>query len=553
MGPYVEGLSKLAVKDYTDVAQIMDDGNKTRTVAATNMNATSSRSHAVFSLIFSQRSSSDPKKINKVSKISLVDLAGSERANSTGASGTRLKEGANINQSLTTLGKVISALAEAPADAGASTKRRKKEFVPYRDSVLTWLLKESLGGNSKTAMIAAVSPADINYEETLSTLRYADRAKRIRCHAVVNEDPNAKLVRELRAEVERLKTLLVQANPEIMKAPAEDAFDPVPTNSRAEAMIESFVDDQKAHTIDVLKQLEESEKLINELSEPWEVKLKRSEELRSQRMSILKEMGVALRDDTSVSGVFSPKSIPHLVNLNEDPFMSECLLYYLKVNAVTYVGTVTLPADIVLSGTGITARHAVFEYILKDGKGEVFLSSCPEANTFVNGRLLEGRMKLKTGSRIIFGAAHVFRFVHPTAEDCVDNFIDNMPPDEPDNHAEVDWEYATKEIMEQWGIDLKAEKVEMHLKVQEAHHKLEEEQERAAIALEIQREEYEKKIKSLEFQVNIALSEARGVLGWTPRQIRLAKYSWDKWRKYQFTSLRDQIWGHAVLIKGDKQ
>ena len=192
------------------MAQIMDDGNKTRTVAATNMNATSSRSHAVFSLIFSQRSSSDPKKINKVSKISLVDLAGSERANSTGASGTRLKEGANINQSLTTLGKVISALAEAPADSSSSTRRRKKEFVPYRDSVLTWLLKESLGGNSKTAMIAAVSPADINYEETLSTLRYADRAKRIRCHAVVNEDPNAKLVRELRAEVERLKTLLVQ-------------------------------------------------------------------------------------------------------------------------------------------------------------------------------------------------------------------------------------------------------------------------------------------------------------------------------------------------------
>ena len=198
------------LKDYTDVAQIMDDGNKTRTVAATNMNATSSRSHAVFSLIFSQRSSSDPKKINKVSKISLVDLAGSERANSTGASGTRLKEGANINQSLTTLGKVISALAEAPADSSSSTRRRKKEFVPYRDSVLTWLLKESLGGNSKTAMIAAVSPADINYEETLSTLRYADRAKRIRCHAVVNEDPNAKLVRELRAEVERLKTLLVK-------------------------------------------------------------------------------------------------------------------------------------------------------------------------------------------------------------------------------------------------------------------------------------------------------------------------------------------------------
>ena len=105
--------------------------------------------------------------------------------------------------------------------------------------------------------------------------------------------------------------------------------------SRHPSVVDGNDDAQQAHTIDVLKQLEESEKLINELSEPWEVKLKRSEELRSQRMSILKEMGVALRDDTSVSGVFSPKSIPHLVNLNEDPFMSECLLYYLKVSPWT--------------------------------------------------------------------------------------------------------------------------------------------------------------------------------------------------------------------------
>lgn len=136
---------------------------------------------------------------------SLVDLAGSERANSTGATGQRLKEGANINKSLTTLGKVISALAMA---SQVDTKKGKKggkadEFVPYRDSVLTWLLKDSLGGNSKTAMIAAIAPAD--YEETLSTLRYADQAKKIKNKAVVNEDPNAKLVRELKEELEMLR------------------------------------------------------------------------------------------------------------------------------------------------------------------------------------------------------------------------------------------------------------------------------------------------------------------------------------------------------------
>jgi kinesin family protein 1 len=134
--------------------------------------------------------------------ISLIDLAGSERANSTGASGQRLKEGANINKSLTTLGKVISALATASA-APASKKKKAEDFIPYRDSVLTWLLKDSLGGNSKTAMIAAISPAD--YDETLSTLRYADQAKKIKNKAVVNEDPNARMVRELKEELEMLR------------------------------------------------------------------------------------------------------------------------------------------------------------------------------------------------------------------------------------------------------------------------------------------------------------------------------------------------------------
>lgn len=137
---------------------------------------------------------------------SLVDLAGSERANSTGATGQRLKEGANINKSLTTLGKVIAALATASQSEGKKGKKGKAdEFVPYRDSVLTWLLKDSLGGNSKTAMIAAISPADLQYEETLSTLRYADQAKKIKNKAVINEDPNAKLVRELKEELEMLR------------------------------------------------------------------------------------------------------------------------------------------------------------------------------------------------------------------------------------------------------------------------------------------------------------------------------------------------------------
>ncbi|KHJ96360.1 kinesin motor domain protein [Oesophagostomum dentatum] len=141
-----------------------------RTVAATNMNSTSSRSHAVFTIVLTQKKHCVDTNLDteKVSKISLVDLAGSERATSTGAEGQRLKEGANINKSLTTLGLVISKLAE---EAGKKGKHRGKGVIPYRDSVLTWLLRENLGGNSKTAMIAALSPADINFDETLSTLR----------------------------------------------------------------------------------------------------------------------------------------------------------------------------------------------------------------------------------------------------------------------------------------------------------------------------------------------------------------------------------------------
>src|ERR1700761_1533327 len=199
-GPYVEDLAKLAVRSFSEIENLMDEGNKARTVAATNMNETSSRSHAVFTLTLTQKRHDVETRMDteKVAKISLVDLAGSERASSTGATGARLKEGAEINRSLSTLGRVIASLADL-----SSGKKGLK--VPYRDSVLTWLLKDSLGGNSMTAMIAAISPADINFEETLSTLRYADSAKRIKNHAVINEDPNARMIRELKEELAKLR------------------------------------------------------------------------------------------------------------------------------------------------------------------------------------------------------------------------------------------------------------------------------------------------------------------------------------------------------------
>ncbi|KAL1302925.1 hypothetical protein AAFC00_003247 [Neodothiora populina] len=188
-GVYVQNLTDSAVKTYEDVERLMKMGDQNRTVAATKMNDTSSRSHSVFTLTLKQiqHDIATDSTIERTARMRLVDLAGSERANRTEASGQRLREGGNINQSLTTLGRVIAALSDPKRQRAAQrgTKRRG-EVIPYRDSVLTWLLKDSLGGNSKTAMVACISPTD--YEETLSTLRYADQAKRIQTRAHVNQD-----------------------------------------------------------------------------------------------------------------------------------------------------------------------------------------------------------------------------------------------------------------------------------------------------------------------------------------------------------------------------
>uniref|UniRef100_A0A8C1WZI6 Kinesin family member 13Bb n=1 Tax=Cyprinus carpio TaxID=7962 RepID=A0A8C1WZI6_CYPCA len=347
LGPYVDGLSRLAVTSYKDIESLMSEGNKSRTVAATNMNEESSRSHAVFNIILTHtlRDLKTGTSGEKVSKLSLVDLAGSERADKTGAGGERLKEGSNINRSLTTLGLVISALAEQGAG------KNKSKFVPYRDSVLTWLLKDSLGGNSRTAMVATVSPAADNYDETLSTLRYADRAKSIVNHAVVNEDPNARIIRELREEVEKLRSQLTEA--ESMKAP------------------------------ELKERLEESEKLIQEMTVSWEEKLRKTEEIA---------LKILIIDDKCF-----------LVNLNADPALSELLLYYLKEH--TRVGSAD-SQDIQLCGLAIQPEHCVIDLKLETG---ITLTPKRNARTCVNGAVVSSPIQLHHGDRILWGNNHFFR------------------------------------------------------------------------------------------------------------------------------------------------
>uniref|UniRef100_A0A4W5LLQ6 Kinesin family member 1B n=1 Tax=Hucho hucho TaxID=62062 RepID=A0A4W5LLQ6_9TELE len=460
LGPYVEDLSKLAVTSYNDINDLMDAGNKARTVAATNMNETSSRSHAVFTIVFTQRKydSETDLSTEKVSKISLVDLAGSERADSTGAKGTRLKEGANINKSLTTLGKVISALAEV-----VSTKKKKTDFIPYRDSVLTWLLRENLGGNSRTAMVAALSPADINYDETLSTLRYADRAKQIKCNAVINEDPNNKLVRELKDEVTRLKDLLR----------AQGLGDILDSECYAKCII--FLATPQSV-------LQESEKIIAELNETWEEKLRKTEAIRMEREALLAEMGVAIREDGGTLGVFSPKKTPHLVNLNEDPLMSECLLYYIK-DGITRVGQADTERrqDIVLSGAHIKEEHCIFRSERNaNGDGErnhVGLCHCKSVKSHATNSMpvRPCARPLVIGNRIIMGKNHVFRFNHPEQARAEKEEKEKETPTAETPVEPVDWTFAQRELLEKQGIDMKQE-MEKRLTEMEILYKKEKEE-----------------------------------------------------------------------------
>uniref|UniRef100_A0A673G5Y1 plus-end-directed kinesin ATPase n=1 Tax=Sinocyclocheilus rhinocerous TaxID=307959 RepID=A0A673G5Y1_9TELE len=573
MGPYVEDLSKLAVTSYNDIQDLMDSGNKARTVAATNMNETSSRSHAVFNIIFTQkRHDSDTDNTSeKVSKISLVDLAGSERADSTGAKGTRLKEGANINKSLTTLGKVISALAEVDSAPNKNKKKKKVEsFIPYRDSVLTWLLRENLGGNSRTAMVAALSPADINYDETLSTLRYADRAKQIRCNAVINEDPNNRLVRELKEEVARLKDLLyaqglgdiIESESPVMhfKLWMTNAMTGMSPSSSLSALPSRAGSISSLHdrimfspgSEEAIERLKETEKIIAELNETWEEKLRRTEAIRMEREALLAEMGVAMREDGGTVGVFSPKKTPHLVNLNEDPLMSECLLYYIK-DGITKVGREDASSrqDIVLSGHFIKDEHCIFTSTTNAlGEGTVIMEPCEEAETYVNGKRVTEPTILRSGNRIIMGKSHVFRFNDPEQArqerertPCADT------PVEP-----VDWAFAQRELLDKQGIDMKQE---MEQRLQELEDQYRKEREEASNLLEQQRLDYESKLEALQRQVDSRYypetteeeEEPEEEVPWTKRETELALWAFRKWRFYQFTSLRDLLWGNAIFLK----
>lgn len=369
---------------------------------------------------------------------------------------------------------------------------------------MTWLLKDSLGGNSKTCMIAAISPAD--YDETISTLRYADQAKKIKTKAVVNEDPNAKVMRELKDEVDALRqALMVYAPEEVEKItaisrpvkgaaaaaaaaskrasqtpqkPKTLALPPsAPTSSKSTVVFTDALGNTTQLTKDeMVDQLQMTEKLLGDLNQTWEEKLNNTEKIHIDRENTLKNLGITI--EKNAVGLYTPKGIPYLINLNEDPLMSECLMYNIKPG-ITHVDrdkvmddeTTTVEIDrndgsgsIRLSGTNINENHCYFE----NTNDIVTLYPRLDCTTMVNGMRISEPKRLKSGYRIILGDHHVFRFNNPgealkerdnTQQQEVMERVDSSPPSPISSEKDgflspaiggsevMDWNFARREAM----------------------------------------------------------------------------------------------------------
>nr|XP_045002569.1 kinesin-like protein KIF28P [Jaculus jaculus] len=353
LGFFVEGLKWVPCEKYVQVEKLMEQGTKVRTTASTHMNASSSRSHMVITIQLKQIF--PDTALTKQSSINLVDLAGSERQKSSGSEGDRLREGSRVNLSLTSLGNVISALAD-------TAMGKKVLHIPYRDSVLTKLLQSALGGNSRTTLMAAISPADICYEETLSTLRYAERAKKVRNKAVVN---TCILLRESRAE----NRLLLGYG-----------------NAGVEEYSACFLARQQLGTHGTWAHL------LAQAQREWE----------QQYATIAQEQQMM-------------KTLPHLLNVNEDPQLTGVLKYFIRDGSCD-IGQDASNA-IILRGLGISDKHATITNL--DGK--VTVTPHSRCKVVVNGVPITTRTKLQHLDRVILGSNSAYLYVGlPSERGCAD-------------------------------------------------------------------------------------------------------------------------------------
>ena len=440
-GFYIEKLSNVNVTSYDNIERRMDEGTQNRTVAATSMNATSSRAHTIVALTFTQKGKNDTGQgMTKTSVINLVDLAGSERAGSTQATGDRLKEGAAINQSLSSLGNVIAALADIASDPA----KAKKIIVPFRDSSLTKLLKNALTGNSKSVMMAAVSPADINYDESLSTLKFADRVKRIKTQAVVNESPTDKLIRELREENAKLMKMLGGGG--IPDMPAESA-------AAGEGAPAAMTEEDKKRIRKELEeemtaQMKQNEAELENAKKSWEEKLLESQKELEKEKAERKQRD-KLKEKRS--------NKPYFWNINEDPALSGIVCHYIE-KPVMKIGKAE-DCDIKISGLSLLDHHASINVVKKS----IFLEICPNAKVIVNGETITTKVELNHNDRIVFSSGHVYVTHHPRQY--------KEAIDKGETFEKVTWENLHQEIAKNSGYDVdKKGKTEDQLILQVGHH-----------------------------------------------------------------------------------
>eukprot|EP00792_Barthelona_sp_PAP020_P008498 TRINITY_DN3224_c0_g2_i2.p1 TRINITY_DN3224_c0_g2~~TRINITY_DN3224_c0_g2_i2.p1 ORF type:complete len:755 (+),score=237.05 TRINITY_DN3224_c0_g2_i2:40-2304(+) len=343
---YVEGLSKEVCNSVESISEVLDRGSENRAVGSTNMNEKSSRSHSIF-MITVETCETDDTGIDhiKVGKLNLVDLAGSERIKKTGAENDRRNEGININLSLMVLSNVISALI--------STK--KNVVVPYRESKLTQLLQDSLGGNSKTVMIATIGPADYNHEETATTCRYAKRASNVKNKPKINEDPKDAMLRDLQDEIRRLKAALggqpLEAGQNIMipGAPGETVYLPgevqkievvrtVEVGMKEEEYnrkIKEIEDKIRSQTVEEQQKLLEEKKRLQEEQQAFEEELKAKEdalEKEAQAKRLMASKIKQMEEQVLVGSVIAEKAKAQEIELykmrleNEERKRQETLL-----------------------------------------------------------------------------------------------------------------------------------------------------------------------------------------------------------------------------------
>ena len=385
-GVYVGDLTTTEVFSYKQLQKEIDKCTEHRTIGATNMNQTSSRAHTITMISITQVFySEDGKPKNRLNPVvNIIDLAGSERSEKTGATGDRLQEGCNINKGLMVLGRVISQLAEQAAG------KNKGKPIPYRESNLTRILQTALGGNSKTSMIAAISPAADNYEETLGTLRYADQVKKIKNNAVINETPQDKLIRELKDENERLKQLLQNNHGENIKLNEDNLTE----------------DDAKKQLLaqqDILKQMEQS---------------------YEERLRIAKTKNAGEVNTYKINTI-------HLSNLNEDDQLNmKVKLPLIKGTNIVGKPNPMQKPNIPINGLGVVKNHCQIVY-----DAGIFLIANDDyvrTKVFVNGKqiMTVDKVELFHEDRILFGSYNYFILIDPSKQ----------------LNPSYTWEFAAKEV-----------------------------------------------------------------------------------------------------------